>query len=240
VFYDLISWAADTANSNLVRTFAAIVGIPGALWGSYLFWRWMNGEGIDRTVNEIHNRSMILYEQNLLLQTSMQNLVARLETTKISDANVTGTKNRGPESQSPARTAIARGRGSEQAVAIISSSDLIKEVTTQTFKKDVIEESKRQPVLVDFWAPWCGPCKQLTPILEKLVKGDKGKVKLVKMNIDDHPQIPGQMGIQSIPAVMVFADEWPVDGFMGALPEPKIVEFLERIGRGDFMSPQSN
>ena len=76
-----------------------------------------------------------------------------------------------------------------------ATPDLIKETTTQTFVKDVIEESKRQPVLIDFWAPWCGPCKQLTPILEKVVKAAKGAVKLVKMNIDDHPAIPGQMGI---------------------------------------------
>ena len=83
-----------------------------------------------------------------------------------------------------------------------AASDLIKETTTQTFVKDVIEESKRQPVLIDFWAPWCGPCRQLTPIIEKAVRAAKGKVKLVKMNIDEHPAIPGQMGIQSIPAVI--------------------------------------
>ena len=107
--------------------------------------------------------------------------------------------------------------------------DLIKETTTQTFVKDVIEESKRQPVLIDFWAPWCGPCKQLTPILEKVVKAAKGKVKLVKMNIDDHPAIPGQMGIQSIPAVIAFVDGKPADGFMGALPESQVTAFLERL-----------
>ncbi len=99
---------------------------------------------------------------------------------------------------------------------------LIKDTTTQTFMKDVIEESKRQPVLVDFWAPWCGPCKQLTPILEKVVKAAKGKVKLVKMNIDEHPAIPGQMGIQSIPAVIAFVNGQPADGFMGALPESQV------------------
>jgi putative thioredoxin len=105
----------------------------------------------------------------------------------------------------------------------------VKDATTQSFVKDVIEESKHQPVLVDFWAPWCGPCKQLTPILEKAVKAAKGKVKLVKMNIDEHPTIPGQMGIQSIPAVIAFVNGQPADGFMGALPEAQVVAFLERL-----------
>jgi len=109
---------------------------------------------------------------------------------------------------------------------------VVKDTTTQTFVKDVIEESKRQPVLVDFWAPWCGPCKQLTPVLEKAVKSAKGKVKLVKMNIDDHPAIPGQMGIQSIPAVIAFVNGQPADGFMGALPEGQVVAFLERLTKG--------
>src|SRR6202035_5711864 len=99
----------------------------------------------------------------------------------------------------------------------------------QTFVKDVIEESKRQPVLIDFWAPWCGPCRQLTPILEKAVRAANGKVKLVKMNIDEHPAIPGQMGIQSIPAVIAFVNGQPADGFMGALPEGQVVAFLERL-----------
>jgi putative thioredoxin len=98
--------------------------------------------------------------------------------------------------------------------------------------KDVIEESKRQPVLIDFWAPWCGPCKQLTPILDKVVEGAKGKVKLVKMNIDDHPAIPGQMGIQSIPAVIAFVNGQPTDGFMGAQPEAQINAFIERLTKG--------
>jgi putative thioredoxin len=115
----------------------------------------------------------------------------------------------------------------EAQTAVADTS--VKDATTQTFVKDVIEESKRQPVLVDFWAPWCGPCKQLTPILEKTVKAAKGKVKLVKMNIDDHPQIPGQLGIQSIPAVIAFVNGQPADGFMGALPESQVVAFLERL-----------
>jgi putative thioredoxin len=110
-----------------------------------------------------------------------------------------------------------------------TADSVVKETTTQAFMKDVIEESKRQPVLVDFWAPWCGPCKQLTPVLEKAVKSAKGKVKLVKMNIDEHPAIPGQMGIQSIPAVIAFVNGQPADGFMGALPESQVIAFLERL-----------
>jgi putative thioredoxin len=123
-------------------------------------------------------------------------------------------------------TLLQNGGG---ATAAAAPEGLIKETTTQSFVKDVIEESKRQPVLIDFWAPWCGPCKQLTPILEKVVKAAKGKVKLVKMNIDDHPQIPGQMGIQSIPAVIAFVNGQPIDGFMGALPESQVTAFLERL-----------
>ncbi len=112
------------------------------------------------------------------------------------------------------------------------ASDLIKETTTQTFVKDVIEESKRQPVLIDFWAPWCGPCRQLTPVLEKAVRAAKGRVKLVKMNIDEHPAVPGQMGIQSIPAVIAFVNGQPADGFMGALPESQVNAFIEKITKG--------
>src|SRR5437588_10877964 len=113
-----------------------------------------------------------------------------------------------------------------------AAPDLIKETTTQTFVKDVIEESKRQPVLIDFWAPWCGPCRQLTPLLEKAVRAAKGKVKLVKMNIDEHPAIPGQMGIQSIPAVIAFVNGQPADGFMGAVPESQITAFIEKLTKG--------
>jgi putative thioredoxin len=111
----------------------------------------------------------------------------------------------------------------------MTADALVTETTTQSFVKDVIEASKRQPVLVDFWAPWCGPCKQLTPILEKVVRAAKGKVKLVKMNIDEHPAIPGQMGIQSIPAVIAFSNGQPVDGFMGALPESQVSDFIKRL-----------
>ena len=118
------------------------------------------------------------------------------------------------------------------AGATPAADGLVKETTTQAFMKDVIEESKRQPVLVDFWAEWCGPCKQLTPVLEKAVRAAKGKIKLAKMDIDKHPAIPGQMGIQSIPAVIAFVNGQPVDGFMGALPEGQITAFIERMTKG--------
>ena len=106
---------------------------------------------------------------------------------------------------------------------------LIKDVTTASFSADVLTESARQPVLVDFWAPWCGPCKQLAPVLEKAVKAAGGKVKLVKMNIDEHPDIPGRLGVRSIPAVIAFQRGQPVDGFMGALPEREVKGFIERL-----------
>jgi len=109
------------------------------------------------------------------------------------------------------------------------ADNLVKDTTTQGFMKDVIEESRRQPVLVDFWAEWCGPCKQLTPVLESAVKAAKGKVKLVKMDIDKHPAIPGQMGIQSIPAVIAFVNGQPADGFLGALPESQVKDFIARV-----------
>src|SRR5207244_5752559 len=110
-----------------------------------------------------------------------------------------------------------------------ATAAVVKDTTTQTFVKDVIEESKRQPVLVDFWAEWCGPCKQLGPVLEKAVNAAKGKVKLVKMDIDKHPAIPGQMGIQSIPAVIAFVNGQPADGFLGALPESQVTDFIARV-----------
>lgn len=112
-----------------------------------------------------------------------------------------------------------------------ASADII-DTTTQTFMADVIEESRRRPVLVDFWAPWCGPCKTLGPVIEKAVTATKGKVKLAKMNIDEHPAIAGRLGIQSIPAVYAFVNGQPVDGFMGALPESQVTAFIERLTGG--------
>jgi putative thioredoxin len=116
---------------------------------------------------------------------------------------------------------------------VTASASLIKDTTTQSFTQDVIAESRKQPVLVDFWAPWCGPCKQLTPVIEKAVNAAGGRVKLVKMNIDDHPSIAGQLGIQSIPAVICFKNGQPVDGFMGAQPDAKIREFIDKVAGPD-------
>ena len=105
----------------------------------------------------------------------------------------------------------------------------VKDVTAASFRVDVVAASAKQPVLVDFWAPWCGPCKQLAPALEKAVADSGGKVSLVKMNIDEHPEIAGQLGIQSIPAVIAFDKGQPIDGFVGALPEGQIRGFIERL-----------
>jgi len=109
------------------------------------------------------------------------------------------------------------------------SRALVKETSTASFGADVIAESARRPILVDFWAPWCEPCKQLAPLLEKAVKAAGGKVALVKMNIDEHPELPGRLGVRSIPAVIAFQRGQPIDGFMGALPEREIKGFIERL-----------
>ena len=104
-----------------------------------------------------------------------------------------------------------------------------KDATTQSFAADVIEASHATPVIVDFWAPWCGPCKQIAPILEKTVRDADGKVALVKVNIDENPEIAQQLRIQSIPAVFAFQQGQPVDGFIGAQPESQIKRFVERL-----------
>jgi putative thioredoxin len=130
-----------------------------------------------------------------------------------------------------------RGQGSGQGAGEAANESkqqgtagaLVKDATTASFGADVIAESARQPVLADFWAPWCEPCKQLAPILEKIVKAAGGKVKLVRMNIDEHPEIPGRLGVRSIPAVIAFQRGQPIDGFMGALPEREVKGFVERL-----------
>jgi putative thioredoxin len=109
--------------------------------------------------------------------------------------------------------------------------NLIKDSSTKDFMADVVEASKTVPVLVDFWAPWCGPCKTLGPILEKIVREAKGKIKLVKIDIDQNPDVATQMRVQSIPAVFAFVDGRPVDGFMGALPESQIKQFIAKLGK---------
>lgn len=108
----------------------------------------------------------------------------------------------------------------------------VKDSSDQAFMADVIEASKDQPVLVDFWAPWCGPCKTLGPLIEKAVAAKAGKVKLVKINIDENPGVAGQLGVRSIPAVFAFQNGQPVDGFMGALPESQINQFIDKLLAG--------
>jgi putative thioredoxin len=121
------------------------------------------------------------------------------------------------------------GLGKSGTAERAGDGDSIKDSSTANFAKDVIEASRKTPVLVDFWAPWCGPCKQLTPLIEKVVRARKGKIKLVKINIDENPAIAGQLRVQSIPTVYAFRDGRPLDGFMGAQPESAINAFVDRL-----------
>lgn len=127
--------------------------------------------------------------------------------------------------------------GQKKPDGAASPDGLIKDSSERTFVADVLEASREGPVLVDFWAPWCGPCKQLTPILEKLVREAKGAVKLVKINIDENQRIAQQMQIKSIPAVYAFRNGQPVDGFVGMLKESELREFMKRLGGDAGPSP---
>jgi len=116
-------------------------------------------------------------------------------------------------------------------------ADAVKDSNTENFAADVIEASRECPVLVDFWAPWCGPCKTLGPLMEKLVKQSGGKVRMVKINVDENQQLAGQLRVQSIPAVFAFKDGRPVDGFVGALPESQIKSFIQKLTGDSGPSP---
>ena len=109
---------------------------------------------------------------------------------------------------------------------------LVKDSTDRAFKADVIDASLEAPVLVDFWAPWCGPCRSLSPNIEKVVNEKAGKIRLVKINIDENPSIAGQLGVQSIPAVFAFAGGRPVDAFLGNIPESEIRRFADKVIAG--------
>src|SRR5262245_18979030 len=121
------------------------------------------------------------------------------------------------------------GAAQPGAQPLAAAGDIIKDATVATFAKDVLEPSRKVPVLVAFWAPWCEPCKQLTQVLEKVVRSFGGKVRLVKVNIDQNQTLASQLHIQSIPTVYAFRDGRPLDGFQGAQPERAVRAFIERL-----------
>ena len=123
------------------------------------------------------------------------------------------------------------GAGNAGAQGSTAPGDLVKDTNTASFRADVLDASMQVPVIVDFWAPWCGPCKQLGPIIEKAVKDARGAVKLVKINVDENQELAAQMRIQSIPAVYAFFQGRPVDGFVGAQPESALKQFIQRLAK---------
>lgn len=131
------------------------------------------------------------------------------------------------------------GAAPQPGAADFAAGDAVRDISTAEFMSEVIEGSKSAPVLVDFWAPWCGPCKQLGPVIEKVVAEKAGQMRLVKMDIDKHPEVAGQMGIQSIPAVVAFVDGRPADAFMGAKSESEVRAFVEKIARDAGSGPQA-